>query len=422
MSRLQQTLTRLSSRERTALAAGLALVVIVVAATFVPSGDGPGEGATDGAARPATEQSAPTYVARDGAPGPGTISEQDRAAIDELLAQSPQNVQAQRPTALARDLVRCAVFEGQQYCLGVGWTEAEREVVQARVATARPHNARAASTESTGDLATAELLEQRAAMPAGERLAGERAELEAAARSVAKVVLLRHQVLGEPLPAGFLERHPEARAPSSTTSKRTTTTTSTKTKGLKDYPRSSKVLNWKQIRAQRTTYWCGPTTMQAIAWGWQGKRRTQGHWADKLGTTSSGTAISEIVRVVNAATGYDEAEYAGKYIVLDISDWSFKKWMLLQMRHIEDYRAPVVLHPILLRKFYPYLDDDASGHFQVGRGYDKNGKKPAKLGYFEPWNQQRFDPSEPYIARVQWRRAYQSYRANQAHPHQNIGV
>ena len=68
------------------------------------------------------------------------------------------------------------------------------------------------------------------------------------------------------------------------------------------------------------------------------------------------------------------------------------------------------------------LDDDASGHFQVGRGYDKNGKKPAKLGYFEPWNQQRFDPSEPYIARVQWRRAYQSYRANQAHPHQNIGV
>jgi hypothetical protein len=418
MSRLHQTLTRLSPRERTALTAGLALVVLVVAAMLVPSGDGPGDGTRDGAARPATEQSSTTYVAREGAPGPGTISEQDRAAIEELLAHSPRSVQARRPAALARELVRCTTFEGQQYCLGIGWTDADPQAVQARVARTRPYNAHAVSTESTGDLSTAALLEQRAAMPADERLAVERAELAAAAGSVAKVVLLRHQILGEPLPAGFLDRHPEARAPAS----KAATTTSTKTKGLKDYPRRSKVLNWKQIREQRTTYWCGPTTMQAIAWGWQGKRRSQAHWADRLGTTSSGTAISEIVRVVNKATGYDREKYAGKYIVLDISDWSFKKWLLLQMRHIEDYRAPVVLHPILLKKFYPYLDDDASGHFQVGRGYDKNGKKPAKLGYFEPWNQQRFDPSEPYIARVQWRRAYQSYRANQAHPHQNIGV
>ncbi len=159
-----------------------------------------------------------------------------------------------------------------------------------------------------------------------------------------------------------------------------------------------------------------------IAWGWQDRRKTQGHWADRLGTTSSGSSISEMVRVVNSATGYDQEKYAGKYVVLDISQWSYKEWMLLQLRHVHDYRAPVVLHPILLQRFYPYLDDDASGHFQVGRGYDKNGGKPGLLGYFEPWNQQRFDPSEPYIARVQWRRAYNSYRANQAHPHQNIGV
>jgi hypothetical protein len=92
------------------------------------------------------------------------------------------------------------------------------------------------------------------------------------------------------------------------------------------------------------------------------------------------------------------------------------------MRHIVDYRAPLVLHPILLKRYYPYLEDDASGHFQVGRGYDKNGDGPLKLGYFEPWNQQRFDPSEPYIARVQWRDAYRSYRANRAHFQHNIGV
>ena len=44
------------------------------------------------------------------------------------------------------------------------------------------------------------------------------------------------------------------------------------------------------------------------------------------------------------------------------------------------------------------------------------------IGFFEPWNQQRFDPSEPYISRVQWRSAYRSYRGNQAHSMHNIGV
>jgi hypothetical protein len=418
MSRLQHVLTRLSPRDRIALAAVLSLVLVVAAATLVPRG-GDSE---DGAVRPATDQSGPTYVARDGAPAPGRVSVTDRAEIERVLADGPPTLSLRRPAAeLARDLARCATFEGQQYCLGVGWTDADAQDVQAEAAAPTLQNGRAVSVETTGDLSTADLLAQRAALPADERLADERAELEAAAASVSKVVLLRHQLLGEPLPTGFLDRHPEARAPA-TSATAGTSAREAADKGIKDYPRRSTVLHWKHVRAQRTTYWCGPTTMQAIAWGWQDKRRTQQHWADRLGTTTSGSSITEMVRVVNDATGYDQESYAGKYIVLDISDWSFRQWTLLQMRHIEDYRAPVVLHPILLKRFYPYLDDDASGHFQVGRGYDKAGDKPTRLGYFEPWNQQRFDPSEPYISRVQWRNAYQSYRANLAHPHRNIGV
>ncbi len=417
MSRLQHLLPRLAPRHRVTLAAVLALVVVVAAATLVPRGGD----SDDGAVRPATDQSGPTYVARDGAPGPGRISATDRAEIERVLAEAPATVSARRPAAeLARDLARCATFEEQQYCLGVGWTDADPAQVQTEAAAPTLQNGRAVSVETTGDLSTADLLEQRAALPADERLAAERAELEAAATSVSKVVLLRHQLLGEAVPDGFLDRHPEARTVAGSTTD--TSAREAADKGMKDYPRSSKVLRWKHVRAQRTTYWCGPGTMQAIAWGWQDKRRTQQHWADRLGTTTSGSSITEMVRVVNDATGYDQENYAGKYIVLDISDWSFRQWTLLQMRHIEDYRAPVVLHPILLKRFYPYLDDDASGHFQVGRGYDKAGDKPTRLGYFEPWNQQRFDPSEPYISRVQWRSAYQSYRANQAHPHQNIGV
>jgi hypothetical protein len=162
--------------------------------------------------------------------------------------------------------------------------------------------------------------------------------------------------------------------------------------------------------------------MQMIAWGWKKVDKGQAHWADRLGTTTSGTAITDMVRVVNESTGWDRPDHAGPYITLDIGDYSFHQWKLLLMRHIVDYKAPVVLHPILLKRYYPYLDDDASGHFQVGRGYDRLGSRPTAIGYFEPWNQQRFDPSEPYIERVQWRRAYRSYRANEAHFQHNIGV
>jgi hypothetical protein len=77
---------------------------------------------------------------------------------------------------------------------------------------------------------------------------------------------------------------------------------------------------------------------------------------------------------------------------------------------------------VLQTRFYPYLDHDGSGHFQVGRGYEKRPGKTPMLGYFEPWNQQRFHPDEPFIDRVQWRDAYKSYRANEAHFQHNLGV
>jgi hypothetical protein len=162
--------------------------------------------------------------------------------------------------------------------------------------------------------------------------------------------------------------------------------------------------------------------MQMITWGWSGRMHSQKYWAEKLGTTTSGSSITSMVDVVNRYTGWDKPSYAGPYITLDIGDWSFRQWMLLMARHIVDYRAPVILHPVLLTQFYPYLDHDGSGHFQVGRGYRKRDGKTPLLGYFEPWNQQRFHPDEPFIDRVQWRNGYRSYRANQDHFQHNLGV
>jgi hypothetical protein len=393
-----------------------AFVALLAATPFIPRGND-----SDSAIRPSGERE----IAAPGAPGPGVLTGEMRREVDRVVAEGRRlgTVSArQSPTQLAGDLVRCAEFDGQRYCLHTGWTTRTEADVRTRAASASQvlGARRAASVETTGDLDLAETLRRAAALGPAERAAAERAELTEAARSVAKVWMLRHELQGAPLPAGFAADHPEAGLSAQSGSTRTTTAARTKTAA--DYPRVGRVLRRWRTSEQTTTYWCGPTTMQMIAWGWHRERRSQRYWANRLGTTTSGTAITEMVRVVNRRTGYDREGRAGTYITLDISDWSFRQWSLLNMRHIVDYRAPLVLHPVLLKKYYPYLDDDASGHFQVGRGYNKSGDRPLKVGYFEPWNQQRFDPSEPYIARVQWRDAYRSYRANQAHFQHNIGV
>ena len=424
------------SRPRPRTVAIGALALLLVAAPFVPRG-----GDDDGALLPSGDQRSASLVPADTAPL-GKVTPELQAEIDRVLAENRGVGRVrvtQSPDRLAAALVRCADFDGQRYCLHTGWTESSEGEVQARFATAaRAIAARPAPATTTGDLDELATLRRYARMSPSAREAEERAELVQAARSVAKVWLLRHDIEGVDIPASFLAEHPEAvatsqaqpaartQASSSPTSSSASPSDGTgsarKTKRFKDYPQRDTVLNPKQVAEQKRTYWCGPTTMQMIAWGWKDKDLGQAHWAGKLGTTSSGTGISDMVRVVNSSTGWDRESHAGAYIVLDISNYGYKKWQRLLMRHITDYKAPVVLHPILLKKYYPYLDDDASGHFQAGRGYDRRGDKSNLIGYFEPWDQQRFDPSEPYIARVQWRSAYKSYRANEAHFQHNIGV
>ncbi len=291
---------------------------------------------------------------------------------------------------------------------------------------------RPSAVETTGDLDAAALLARSAKLSPAARARSERAELTQAARSVAKVWLLRHEIQGAPLPEGFAAAHPEAARQGDPTSVTTTTPSTPPTvaanegtavlKTAADYPQAATVLDETQVTEQNRSYWCGPSTTQMMAWGWRQKRQPQKKWARKLRTSSAGSAITDLVRVINNNTGWDRTEHAGTFVTLDIGDFTFDEWYLLMMRHVTDYTAPVILHPVLQKKYYPYLDDNASGHFQVGRGYDQNPAGEPLLGYFEPWNQQKFDPSEPYIERVQWQSAYQQFRANQAHFQHNVGV
>jgi hypothetical protein len=390
------------------------LATLALAAPLLPAGPAGAEQARSQAPTLATASTA----------GAGRVTPAMQAEIDRVVAEglaAPRLSARSSATALAETAARCAELEGQRYCLGVGWTtRSESEVASDLAAAAREASGR----ESTGDAAPTETLQRMARMAPQARAEAERRELTDAARSLAKVWLLRHEIQGVPLPDDFAERHPEAVVTSGDgqVSARTAATSTSARKTAADYPRRSRILKISQSRSQTRTYWCGPASMQAIAWGWHHEGRRQGKWARRLGTTSDGTAITEMVRVTNNRTGWDRDSRAGRYIVLDIGDWSFRQWYLLMMRHIEDYRAPVVLHPVLLKRYYPYLDDDASGHFQVGRGYDKNGGGTKLLGYIEVWDQSRFDPSEPRIPRKQWRSAYKSFRANKAHFQHNVGV
>jgi len=375
---------------RPAVLAAAALALTLLVAPFVPR-DG---GAPEGIAPSGETTAAP------GTAGLGDVTPAMRREIERVVAAGRDVGEATGRAALARAMARCATFAGQRYCLGVGWTTQSEAEVAARLATPVVRRGR----ERTGDLAPAALLARSARMSAAERAAAERAELTLAARSVAKVWRLRHEIQGVALPAGFEQDATDSR---------------TKV----DYPTGKyKIMKQRHALSQNEYYWCGPATLQAIAWGSRGRRMNQSYWARRLGTTTAGTAITDMVRVVNTHTTYDDEDRAGPYVVLDIADFSFGEWYLLMMRHVHDYQAPVVLHPVLLKRWFPYLDDDASGHFQVGRGFDQNPDGNPRIGYFEPWDQSRFDPSEPFIPRVQWRNAYRAYRANQEHFQHNVGV
>ena len=390
-----------SRRAVVLVAVGLLAVAVGLAPLLPDAGYDRG-----GAHRAARTEAAPPLPARAASPGRGAVTREMRREIERTIDRGqslgPESARV-TPRVLVDTQVRCAVFAGQRYCLGIGWTTATEAEVRDRIASAAEASMRRVATVTTGDLDLLTGLRVAAARSEQERRTRERDELTEAAAAVAKVWQLRHEVQGVPLPAAYAAL---ARP---------------KDKG-RVYPRKARIMKGSRTLEQNRSWWCGPAAMQAIAWGWNHRKRPQGYWADRLGTTTDGSSISEIVRLVNRTTGYDSPRRAGPYIVLDVSGFTYRQWWRMTKRHIARLRAPIVLHPQLLARYYPYLAFDASGHFQVGRGYRDKRNGVEKIGFFEPWNQQAFDPGSPYVARVQWRSAYRSFRANKAHPMQNLGL
>ena len=194
------------ARKRRTIAIAVGVLALLVAGTpFLPDDSGPAP-----ALRPLGSGSQELQLAS--AAGAGEVTDEMRAEIERVIAEGAEAAVSGRASAydLAIASTRCATFDGQRYCLGLGWTtKSEQEAAEGLAA--RPSSS-APKPEETGDLSALAAMRQRARLSPRERAAAERAELTAAARSVAKVWLIRHEIQGVPLPDDFLERHPEAAA------------------------------------------------------------------------------------------------------------------------------------------------------------------------------------------------------------------
>jgi hypothetical protein len=182
-------------------------------------------------------------------------------------------------------------------------------------------------------------------------------------------------------------------------------------------PSSSYIMKGFQT-SQEKGYWCGPATFQSIDWADDKQKDTQASWAKDLGSTSSGTAISAMVKQTNLKTTWDIA--AGTYIVQNVSHWDTKKFFTVHQNHLGDAApAPVIEHVQLLKRYFPYLAFNHSGHYQVGRGYDaKNGT----IGIFEVFNEHRFNSRGNVTNGPRNIPASALFNATLANSFQNIGL
>lgn len=322
----------------------------------------------------------------------------DRAqVISRVQASSPTGAALRAMSRLQRAQVlgRCFALSSLTYCLGLGFQTSTPNY--RRLAGA----ATSGSGGATGDLSFADWMTARARMSNAARAAAERAEIEAAWGGVSKVLEIRRL---------------------------TAEATSRKAAGRQldpppQYLAANAIMAGKQTRQERS-YWCGPATMQSIHWGspHQPAKLSQATWASRLGTTTSGTAITEITKNINQYTTWDNPARAGKYVVESVTPHDANSFYWIHRAHLGTAgAAPIVEHPQLLYRFFSYLKFNHSGHFQVGRGYrTENGIQ--KILIFEVFNEKDYNASGNTTWGPRTVASRNLLEATKAHPMHNFGL
>ncbi|MGW6281565.1 C39 family peptidase [Kribbella sp. NPDC055071] len=338
--------------------------------------------------------------------------------VKQVTDTSPGDLQlrAADTSAQASSIMRCFKLDEENYCLGLGFVDQLPTGAQLQATLSPPDQQAQSEGEvgveqdiATGDLTPEAFVAERAAMPKGTRVTAELDEMQAAWGGRAKAKELRLLAAGGS-PASITgtageDAQSSGSTPTTPTAAPTPTPTPTPTRSVPTQttptpvptptkpaapapvkvPASAYIMKGFQT-SQEKGYWCGPATFQSIDWADDNQKDTQASWAKDLGSSSGGTAISAMVRQTNLKTTWPKA--AGPYVVQNVSDWNAQTFFTVHQKHLGVYKAPVIEHVQLLKRYFPYLAFNHSGHYQVGRGYDKaNGT----IAIFEVFNERRFN-------------------------------
>jgi hypothetical protein len=360
--------------------------------------------------------------------------------VKQVTETSPGDLQVRSAdrSEQAESMLRCFKLDTENYCLGLGFVDKLPTGAQLQELVSPP-TLRAADEVGveqdipTGDLTPADFVAQRAAMPKSTRVTAELDEMQAAWNGRAKARELRELVAADTPPvnpqASTEEQSPEATAAPTATptvvptrtaptvgpSKPVPSTPTTPAAPVKT-PASAYIMKGFQT-SQEKGYWCGPATFQSIDWADDNQKDTQASWAKDLGSTTGGTAISAMVKQTNVKTAWPKS--AGTYVVQNVSDWNAQTFFAVHQKHLGVYKAPVIEHVQLLKRYFPYLAFNHSGHYQVGRGYDKaNGT----IAIFEVFNERRFNSRGNVTDGPRNIPASALFNATLANSFQNIGL
>ncbi|TDW77633.1 peptidase C39-like protein [Kribbella pratensis] len=370
--------------------------------------------------------------------------------VKQVTETSPGDLQVRSAdkTEQTESMLRCFKLDTENYCLGLGFVDKLPTGAQLQSLVSSPtlRAADEAGVEQdipTGDLTPADFVAQRAAMPKSTRVAAELDEMQAAWNGREKARELRELVAAQTPPVNpeTPSDEPTTQATATPTSTATPTATPTATATVVPTrtaptvapskpvpsapqtpaapvktPASAYIMKGFQT-SQEKGYWCGPATFQSIDWADDNQKDTQASWAKDLGSTTGGTAISAMVKQTNVKTAWPKS--AGTYVVQNVSDWNAQTFFTVHQKHLGVYKAPVIEHVQLLKRYFPYLAFNHSGHYQVGRGYDKaNGT----IAIFEVFNERRFNSRGNVTDGPRNIPASALFNATLANSFQNIGL
>ncbi|TCO50532.1 peptidase C39-like protein [Kribbella antiqua] len=348
--------------------------------------------------------------------------------VQQVTETSPSDLElrAADTSAQASSVMRCFKLDEENYCLGLGFVDELPTGAQVQQML-RPPTATAAEDGveqdiSTGDLTPAAFVAERASMPKSARVNAELDEMQAAWDGREKARELR-LLDADPRPQSAAPTPTATPRPTPTSSPTATPTVTAPTQGtpspvtpVKPVPKAAYVMKGYQT-SQEKGYWCGPATFQSIDWADDDQKDTQASWAKDLGSTTSGTAISAMVKQTNLKTNWDLA--AGTYIVQNVGHWNAQKFFQVHQKHLGVNKAPIIEHTQLLKRYFPYLAFNHSGHYQVGRGYDRaNGT----IAIYEVFNERRFNSRGNVTDGPKNIPASALFNATLANSFQNIGL